>query len=277
MRRSGKSKAEVERETGSTIGVFDADFEVYRGEIFVIIGLSGSGKSTLLRLVNRLIEPTEGEVYLDGDLVSAMPLKQVRDVRRKKMGMVFQHFGLLPNKSVLDNVAFGLEIQGIAASERRERASETLDLVGLAGAGEQADRRALRRHEAAGWAGAGPRHGSGDTAHGRAVLRARPPDPARHAEPFPLHPGRGQEDGRLRNARPGRGPEAGPQGRDHEGRRDRAARDAGVHPYRAGERVRGTLRRGRGLRKGTDGRERDGAPQGGRPTRARGPRWCSGA
>jgi glycine betaine/proline transport system ATP-binding protein len=69
MRRSGKSKAEVERETGSTIGVFDADFEVYRGEIFVIIGLSGSGKSTLLRLINRLIDPTEGEVYLDGDLV----------------------------------------------------------------------------------------------------------------------------------------------------------------------------------------------------------------
>jgi glycine betaine/proline transport system ATP-binding protein len=137
MRRSGKSKAEVERETGSTIGVFDADFEVYRGEIFVIIGLSGSGKSTLLRLINRLIEPTEGDVYLDGDLVSEMPMKQVRDVRRKKMGMVFQHFGLLPNRTVLDNVAFGLEIQGVSASERRRRASETLDLVGLQGQGEK--------------------------------------------------------------------------------------------------------------------------------------------
>jgi glycine betaine/proline transport system ATP-binding protein len=137
MRRSGKSKAEVERETGSTIGVFDADFEVNRGEIFVIIGLSGSGKSTLLRLINRLIEPSEGEVYLDGDLVSAMPMKQVRDVRRKKMGMVFQHFGLLPNKTVLDNVAFGLEIQGVSTSERRKRASETLDMVGLQGQGEK--------------------------------------------------------------------------------------------------------------------------------------------
>ena len=137
MRRSGKSKAEVERETGSTIGVFDADFEVYRGEIFVIIGLSGSGKSTLLRLINRLIEPTEGDVYLDGDLVSEMPMKQVRDVRRKKMGMVFQHFGLLPNRTVLDNVAFGLEIQGVSTSERRKSASETLDLVGLQGQGEK--------------------------------------------------------------------------------------------------------------------------------------------
>src|SRR5215211_6818387 len=102
-------------------GVFDADFDVHRGEIFVVIGLSGSGKSTLLRLINRLIEPTEGEVYLDEYLVSKMPMKQVRDVRRKKMGMVFQHFGLLPNRSVLDNITFGLEIQGVSKEERRKR------------------------------------------------------------------------------------------------------------------------------------------------------------
>src|SRR5215216_636282 len=137
MRRSGKSKAEVERETGSTIGVFDADFDVYRGEIFVVIGLSGSGKSTLLRLINRLIEPTEGEVYLDDYLVSKMPMKQVRDVRRKKMGMVFQHFGLLPNRTVLDNITFGLEIQGVSKEERRKRGSETLDMVGLQGQGDK--------------------------------------------------------------------------------------------------------------------------------------------
>ena len=137
MRRSGKSKAEVERDTSSTIGVFDANFEVYRGEIFVVIGLSGSGKSTLLRLINRLIDPTEGEVYLDGDLVSRMPLKQVRDVRRKKMGMVFQHFGLLPNRTVLDNITFGLEIQGVSKEERRKSGSETLDMVGLQGQGEK--------------------------------------------------------------------------------------------------------------------------------------------
>ena len=96
MRRSGKSKAEVEKETGSTIGVYDAAFEVYPSEIFVVIGLSGSGKSTLLRAINRLIEPTEGKVYLDGEYISEMPSKQLRQVRRKKIGMVFQHFGLLP-------------------------------------------------------------------------------------------------------------------------------------------------------------------------------------
>ncbi len=137
MRRSGKNKAEVERETGSTIGVFDANFEVYRGEIFVVIGLSGSGKSTLLRVINRLIEPTEGRIYLDGDYISEMPAKQLREIRRKKIGMVFQHFGLLPNRTVLDNISFGLEIQGVSAQERRKKAEETLDMVGLQGQGNK--------------------------------------------------------------------------------------------------------------------------------------------
>jgi glycine betaine/proline transport system ATP-binding protein len=137
MRRSGKSKAEVEKETGSTIGVYDADFEVQSGEIFVVIGLSGSGKSTLLRVINRLIEPTEGEIYLAGDHISRMPSKALRQVRRKKIGMVFQHFGLLPNRSVLDNISFGLEIQGVSAKERRKSAEETLDMVGLQGQGNK--------------------------------------------------------------------------------------------------------------------------------------------
>jgi glycine betaine/proline transport system ATP-binding protein len=137
MRRSGKSKAEVEKETGSTIGVYDAHFEVQPGEIFVVIGLSGSGKSTLLRVINRLIEPTEGEVYLDQDHISQMPSKQLRQVRRRKIGMVFQHFGLLPNRTVLDNISFGLEIQGVSADERRKSAEETLDMVGLQGQGNK--------------------------------------------------------------------------------------------------------------------------------------------
>jgi glycine betaine/proline transport system ATP-binding protein len=135
MRRAGKSKAEVERETGATIGAFDASFDVYPGEIFVIIGLSGSGKSTILRAINRLNELTEGKVYLDGDLISEMPIKQLREVRRKKIGMVFQHFGLLPNRTVLDNIAFGLEIQGVSAEERGKKAEETLPKVGLEGQG----------------------------------------------------------------------------------------------------------------------------------------------
>jgi glycine betaine/proline transport system ATP-binding protein len=137
MRRSGKSKAEVEKETGSTIGVYDAHFEVQPGEIFVVIGLSGSGKSTLLRVINRLIEPTEGEVYLDKDHISQMPSKQLRQVRRRKIGMVFQHFGLLPNRTVLDNISFGLEIQGVSANERKKSAEETLDMVGLQGQGNK--------------------------------------------------------------------------------------------------------------------------------------------
>jgi glycine betaine/proline transport system ATP-binding protein len=137
MRRSGRSKAEVERDTGATIGVFDANLDVRRGEIFVVIGLSGSGKSTLLRLINRLIEPTEGQIYVDGDHVSEMPIKQLRELRRRKMGMVFQHFGLLPNRSVLGNAAFGLEIQGAPFSERRRAGEEALEMVGLHGQGNK--------------------------------------------------------------------------------------------------------------------------------------------
>ena len=137
MRRSGRSKAEVERDTGATIGVFDANLDVRRGEIFVVIGLSGSGKSTLLRLINRLIEPTEGQIYVDGDHVSEMPIKQLRELRRRKMGMVFQHFGLLPNRSVLGNAAFGLEVQGAPFSERRRAGEEALEMVGLHGQGNK--------------------------------------------------------------------------------------------------------------------------------------------
>ena len=133
MRRSGMSKAEVERSTGATIGVFDASFEVYKQEIFVLIGLSGSGKSTLLRLINRLIDPTEGEVFLDGEPISRMPARQLREVRRKEVGMVFQHFGLLPNRTVLDNITFGLEVRGIPRAERVPRGTQALELVGLQG------------------------------------------------------------------------------------------------------------------------------------------------
>ena len=135
MRRAGKSKAEVEKATGATIGAFDANFEVSRGEIFVIIGLSGSGKSTILRTINRLNEPTEGEVHLDGENILNMSVKQLRQLRRKKIGMVFQHFGLLPNRTVEDNVTFGLEVQGVAADKRKKAGEEALELVGLKGQG----------------------------------------------------------------------------------------------------------------------------------------------
>ena len=133
MRRSDQSKAKVEEETGATIGVYDAKFEVCQGEIFVIIGLSGSGKSTLLRLVNRLIDPTEGRILIGDEDLSEMSMKKVRALRRKKMGMVFQHFGLLPNRTVLSNIAFGLEVQGTPTAERDKKGMEALQMVGLEG------------------------------------------------------------------------------------------------------------------------------------------------
>ncbi len=137
MKRSGKSKAEIERATGSTIGAYNNNSEVHKGEIFVIIGLSGSGKSTILRAINGLIGPTEGNVFLDGENISKMSSKQLRELRRKKIGMVFQHFGLLPNRTVMGNVTFGLEIQGVSPSERKKAGEEALELVGLHGQGNK--------------------------------------------------------------------------------------------------------------------------------------------
>ncbi|MCA1715780.1 MAG: glycine betaine/L-proline ABC transporter ATP-binding protein, partial [Actinobacteria bacterium] len=137
MRRSGRTKAEVERATGSTIGAFDNNFDVNQGEIFVIIGLSGSGKSTILRAINGLNEPTEGNVFLDGDNISKMSAKELREVRRRKIGMVFQHFGLLPTRTVMDNVTFGLEVKGASSAERKKAGEEALELVGLQGQGKK--------------------------------------------------------------------------------------------------------------------------------------------
>ncbi|GGE20241.1 glycine/betaine ABC transporter ATP-binding protein [Marinithermofilum abyssi] len=129
--RQGKSKEEIFQKTGMTVGVNRASFSVEAGEVFVIMGLSGSGKSTLVRLLNRLINPTAGSVLVDGDDVTKMNAVELRQMRRKKMGMVFQRFALFPHKSVLENVEFGLEIQGIGKQERKEKALESLELVGL--------------------------------------------------------------------------------------------------------------------------------------------------
>ncbi|GKV56886.1 glycine betaine transport ATP-binding protein OpuAA [Sporosarcina sp. NCCP-2222] len=133
----GKSKAEILKQTGTTVGVKNASFDVYDGEIFVIMGLSGSGKSTLVRMFNRLIEPTAGEIRIDGDDIVRMNKEQLRNVRRKKIGMVFQNFALFPHKTILENTEYGLEIQGTAKAERQERAKESLRLVGLAGYEDQ--------------------------------------------------------------------------------------------------------------------------------------------
>jgi glycine betaine/proline transport system ATP-binding protein len=135
----GRTKEEIHEETGHVVGVQDVSFSLERGEIFVIMGLSGSGKSTLLRCVNRLIEPTSGRVLLqteDGELdVTALERSRLREVRKRHMSMVFQRFGLFPHRDVLDNVAYGLEVQGLGVDDRRRAAGEILDLVGLGGWG----------------------------------------------------------------------------------------------------------------------------------------------
>ncbi|NMG44167.1 glycine betaine/L-proline ABC transporter ATP-binding protein ProV [Aromatoleum toluvorans] len=132
MLEKGADKDEIFKKTGQVIGVFDANFTVKRGEIFVIMGLSGSGKSTMVRLFNRLIEPTSGSIYLNGKEITGLNDKQLLDVRRKEMSMVFQSFALMPHMTVLENAAFGLEISGVAEKERNRRAREALAQVGLA-------------------------------------------------------------------------------------------------------------------------------------------------
>ncbi|MFE6236740.1 glycine betaine/L-proline ABC transporter ATP-binding protein [Cellulosimicrobium sp. NPDC057862] len=116
-----------------TAAVIDASFEVRRGEIFVVMGLSGSGKSTLIRMLNGLWKPTAGHVVVGGTDLAATDAKQLRALRRRSVSMVFQHFALLPHRTVLDNAAYPLEIQGVGKAERREKARTALDLVGLGG------------------------------------------------------------------------------------------------------------------------------------------------
>jgi len=129
----GKSKEEILDETGCTVGINDASFEIQKKEIFVLMGLSGSGKSTVIRCLNRLIEPTRGEVLIDGQDIMKMGKEELLQVRRSKLSMVFQHFGLLPHRSVVRNVEYGLEVAGVAAAEARKSAVESLELVGLKG------------------------------------------------------------------------------------------------------------------------------------------------
>ncbi|WP_229378694.1 glycine betaine/L-proline ABC transporter ATP-binding protein [Streptomyces sp. VRA16 Mangrove soil] len=130
---AGLSAAELRARTGCTAAVRDVSFDVRRGEVFVVMGLSGSGKSTLVRCLTRLIEPTSGSLEIDGEDVLAMDRARLRALRRRRAAMVFQHFGLLPHRSVLDNVAYGLEIQGVGRVERRAKAMEVVAKVGLEG------------------------------------------------------------------------------------------------------------------------------------------------
>lgn len=131
MVKQGKSKTEILEKTGATVGVYDASFEIKEGEIFVIMGLSGSGKSTLVRMLNCLIDPSSGNIYLDGKDIAKMNVEDLRNIRRHDINMVFQNFGLFPHRTILENTEFGLEMRGVSKEERTTLAEKALDNAGL--------------------------------------------------------------------------------------------------------------------------------------------------
>lgn len=130
---AGRDKSYFQSEFGNVIGLQDVSFSVNRGETFVIMGLSGSGKSTMVRCLIRLIDPTAGEIVIAGDDITKMSDKELAEFRRRKIAMVFQHYGLMPHRNVLDNAGWGLEVQGVKSAEREARVREVLQLVGLSG------------------------------------------------------------------------------------------------------------------------------------------------
>lgn len=129
----GEKKTDLLKKYKHSVGVNNVSFSVNEGEIFVVMGLSGSGKSTLIRCLNRLIEPTSGEIYIDNEKITQVSSAKLREIRREKIAMVFQNFALLPHRTVLENVAFGLEIQKVDVEERKKKAIEMLEVVGLKG------------------------------------------------------------------------------------------------------------------------------------------------
>ncbi len=133
MLDKGISIQEIREKTGTAVGVNDVSFDIEEGEMFVIVGLSGSGKSSLIRCLNLLNIPTQGEIFIDGENICEYTEQQLRELRRHKVSMVFQHFGLLSHRTVLKNVEYGLEVQDVSESERKEKAQEAIELVGLKG------------------------------------------------------------------------------------------------------------------------------------------------
>jgi glycine betaine/proline transport system ATP-binding protein len=129
-------RVELLEKTGCVAAVRDVSFDVAPGEVFVVMGLSGSGKSTRVRMINRLHDPTAGQIFIDGEDVLQLSDERLREVRRRKISMVFQHFGLFPHRRIVDNVAYGLEIQGVEKAERATKALAVLDTVGLGSWGE---------------------------------------------------------------------------------------------------------------------------------------------
>ena len=134
--KSGWDKNKIHKKTHNTIGLANVSFDIHEGETLVVMGLSGSGKSTLIRCVNRLIDPSAGHIYVDGTDISVLDRDEIRELRRRKFGMVFQRFALFPHRTVVENAAYGLEMQGVNEEERKKKALKALDLVGLKGWGK---------------------------------------------------------------------------------------------------------------------------------------------
>lgn len=130
--REGRGREEILSATGNVLGIADVSMTIQKGELFVVMGLSGSGKSTLVRCINRLIPPTSGHIYIDSEDVAHVDRDRIREVRRTKIAMVFQRFGLFPHQTVAQNVAYGLKVRGLSKTEQRQKALEVLEVVGLA-------------------------------------------------------------------------------------------------------------------------------------------------
>ena len=171
---ASKSREEIRQELGVVVALRDVSFAVSSGEVFVVMGLSGSGKSTLVRCLIRLTEASAGQIYFDGEDIGAYSLEQLVQFRRSKIAMVFQHYALLPNRNVVDNVAYGLEVRGVDKKARYEAAAEAIETVGLKGWEDN-----YPREMSGGMQPRRPCQGSRcqrrRAAHGRAFQRPRPP------------------------------------------------------------------------------------------------------
>ena len=222
MLAGGATKEEVFARTGQIVGVHNVSFEVKEGEIFVLMGLSGSGKSTLIRLINRLVEPTAGKVLIDGRDVAAVPRSELTSLRRKDMSMVFQSFALMPQRTVLSNAAFGLEVAGVGPQGAREARDDRARTGRPRAVRAEAAGATIGRHAAA----RGPRARAGGQSvaddHGRGVLRARSAQAQGNAERAARSATRAAAHDPVRVARSGRGDAHRHAHRDH-GRRPRGA------------------------------------------------------